>query len=89
MTFTLNDLKAALRNGPYAWPGGYPCFFITHDGEAMSHESVKRNLRQIMQSIHTHENDGWRIVGHDVNWEDPHMVCVHSNERIPSAYGDD
>jgi len=32
---TVKDFGEALRNGPYAWPGGYPLFFITADGGAL------------------------------------------------------
>ena len=32
----VDDLKATLRAGQWAWPGGYPLFFITSDGAALS-----------------------------------------------------
>ena len=45
---TLSDFRAAMRNGPYAWPGGYPLYFITSDGAALSFDAVKENLRLVI-----------------------------------------
>lgn len=84
-----HELKAALRHGPHAWPGCYPLYFIASDGEALSFEAVKANLRSIMDSIQNDIRDGWRVVACDVNWEDSELYCAHTNKRIPSAYGDD
>lgn len=86
---TVADLKATLRNGPYAWPGGYPLYFITSDGAALSFESVQKEFRLIVDSIQTGTNDGWRVVGCDINYEDSELYCDHSGERIESAYGND
>lgn len=86
---TVADLKATLRNGGYAWPGGYPLFFVTSDGGALSFEAVRAELATIMDSIANNHCDGWRVVAVDTNWEDSTLMCDHTNKRIPSAYGDD
>jgi hypothetical protein len=86
---TIKDLKKALRDGPYAWPGGYPCYFITDDGAALSFDAVKEELKRIMWSIKTEDRGGWRVIGLDVNYEDPSLFCAHTNKRIPSAYAED
>ena len=84
------QLKEALRNGPYAWPGGYPLYFIAADGEALSFKAVQENLREVMRATcFRHYGEQWRVVGVDINWEDEHLYCAHSNERIPSAYGEE
>lgn len=83
------DLKSYLRNGPYAWPGGYPMYFITSDGAALSFSSVRGNFCSVLSSMRHKVNDGWRVVGVDINWEDCELVCDHSGELIPSAYGED
>jgi len=85
---TVTDLKATLRNGSYAWPGGYPMYFITSDGGALSFDSVREELRNVVDSIKTKCNDGWRVVACDINWEDGNLVDDHSNERIESAYAE-
>lgn len=84
---TVSDFRTAMRNGPYAWPGGYPLYFITSDGCALSFDAAKQNRRYIIESIAHHINDGWRIVATDINWEDADLYCGHTGKRIESAYG--
>jgi hypothetical protein len=86
---TAHDFRRAIRNGAYAWPGGYPLYFITSDGAALSFDAAKAERRNILQSIAHRSNDGWRVIGADVNWEDQDLTCDHTGERIPSAYGED
>lgn len=86
---TVAKLKATLRNGPYAWPGGYPMFFLTSDGGALSFDSVREELSNIIYAIKSHASDGWRVVGCDVNWEDSNLVDDHSGELIEAVYSDD
>lgn len=83
------DLKATLRAGQYAWPGGYPMYFLASDGEAISFESARENFREIAQAIADHDNSGWRIVAVDINYENPALYCAHSGKRIESAYAED
>lgn len=78
-----------LEAGPYAFPGGYPRFFITADGEALSFDSAKANHALILEAINTDDKSGgWQVIGCDINWEDKHLRCAHSNKPIESAYGD-
>lgn len=86
---TTAELKATLRAGAWAWPGAYPLFFETSDGCALSFESVRKNLRAVLDSIRNRHQDGWRIVGCAVNWEDDELRCEHSGERIASAYAEE
>ena len=83
------EFKATLRNGPYAWPGGYPLFFYMDDGAALCFECARKEARQIIHSIRHRWNDGWRVVGCDINYEDTSLYCAHCNENIESAYGED
>jgi hypothetical protein len=84
---TISDFRAAVRHGPYAWPGGYPCYFITSDGAALSFKAAKSERRLILESIRDRSDDGWRIVALDINYEDSNLVCDHTGEKIESAYG--
>ena len=84
---TVKDLKQALRNGPYAWPGGYPLYFITSDGAALSFKAVRENFRCVIWSIKNKVNDGWRVQAMNVNYEDNELYCDHTGEKIESAYG--
>lgn len=83
---SVSDFRRAYRQGPYAWPGGYPLYFITDDGAAISFNSARYNRRLILQSISQKLNDGWRIIGVEVNWEDESLTCDDTGEQIPSAY---
>ena len=83
---TVKDLKDAFINGPYAWPGGYPMYFITSDGAALSFSAAVENMELVEDSIETGSDDGWRIVAFDINWEDGELYCDHTNEKIEAAY---
>lgn len=85
--FTVRDLMRHLRHGPYAWPGGYPTFFLASDGEMLSHATVRANLFQIARSTRDRSRDGWAVVGFDVYWEGP-TVTDPEGVEIESAYGD-
>lgn len=88
---TIGDFRRAMRYGPYAWPGGYPCYFIMSDGEALSFATARTELRSILEALrdyHTNQREasGWRPVALDINYEDGALFCTHSGERIESAY---
>jgi len=86
---TISDFRKAYSVGPYSDLGGYPVFYVTHDGAALSFKAVKENRRQILQAIADKSRDGWRVVGLEVNWENPDLYCEHTGDPIPSAYGAD
>lgn len=85
---TVSDLKATLRAGAFAWPGGYPLYFITSDGAALSFATVRKEFRRIAESIRENCSDGWRVDGCAVNYEDRELFDDHTNEKIECAYGD-
>ncbi len=82
------DFKATLRAGPYAWPGGYQMYMIVSDGAALSFAEAAENVKQIYWSIANQVDDGWRVVGCDINYEDDDLYCAHSGDKIEPAYGD-
>lgn len=82
------QLRATLRAGAYAWPGGYPLYFITSDGAALSFETVKKHLRAVSWSIQNKAGDGWRVVACDINYEDKDLCDEHTGKPIESAYGE-
>lgn len=86
---SLTEVKAALRAGGYAWPGGYPLYFITADGAALSFEAVRQEFRNVADDFMADASTGWRIVAVEVNWEDGELTCDHTGEPIPSAYAED
>lgn len=89
---TTSDFKATVRNGQYAWPGGYPMFFIMSDGEALCFDCAKKEARLIMSAIRDQslwQSSGWRVCWTEINYEDNDLYCDHCNAKIESAYGDD
>jgi hypothetical protein len=88
MTYTISDFRRDYRIGKFAWPGGYPRYFVCEDGEALSFEAAKENRRLILEAIRDQDRSGWHVVGVDINWEDVNLRCAHTNEPIQSAYGD-
>ena len=88
MIRTPADFGKALK-APYAWPGGYPLFFITADGAALCHACGRKEARQITAAIRDRDrHGGWCVEAQDVNWEDGTMICDHCSGRIESAYAE-
>jgi hypothetical protein len=83
------DFKDALRAGSHSWLGGYPLFFITEDGEALSFAAARENVKLILASMRRGYRDGWTVVRCEANWEDESLYCSHSGERIECAYPQD
>jgi hypothetical protein len=85
---TTTQFKSTLRHGPYAWPGGYPLFFITSDCAALCFACARKEARNILDSIKHRLLDGWRIIACDINYENNDLYCDHCSKPIESAYGD-
>jgi len=78
--FTAN-VAPYVTNGefaPYAWPGGYPLYYLTEHSAILC----------AAHATSEHEFDDETIVAADVNWEDSDLYCEH-NHRIESAYAED
>lgn len=88
---TIGDFRRAITNGPYAWPGGYPCFFLMADGEALSFKAAKENRREILFALSCRDvrpHDDWLPIAVEINWEDSSLMCAHTGESIETAYKD-
>ena len=68
----------------FAWPGGYPVYYTTKDGGCLCLKCANDNLFLTLNG-----DDQWRIVGQDINYEDPHTYCDSCREHITPAYWDD
>lgn len=83
---TLADVKACLRAGPYAWPGGYECYFVTRDGGVLSFEAARDEFAQIAWDFLNDASTGWRIGALGCTAEaDSEVVCDHTNRVIQEA----
>lgn len=91
---TVADYKATVRNGPFAWPGGYPMYFVCSDGAALCFVCARKEVRNIVDDIRDdmrgngRHRYGWRVVACNINYEDSELTCDHCNKNIDPAYGD-
>lgn len=89
---SISDFRVAMRSGPYAWPGGYPLYFVLADGGALAFKTAQDRFvrREMLESLaRPQRSDQWRPVAIEVNWEDSDLRCDHTSERIESAYNED
>ena len=71
----------------YAWPGGYPIYAITADGDCLCIACANGDNGSEASTDPDAPAD-WRIEAVDVYWEGPVETCGHCNAAIESAYGD-
>lgn len=71
----------------YAWPGGYPVYYVTADSGALCPDCAR--MAEAEGLAGDPEDPQWYIVAADINWEDADLYCDHCSERIESAYADD
>lgn len=83
------DFNKSLDMGPYAWPGGYPFYFITADGGVLSWKTAIDEQSLIRDAIIGGYDPQWEIVAMVINYEDNNLYCDHTGKKIESAYGDD
>lgn len=70
----------------FAWPGGYPVYYVFRDGGVCCPDCANRNIASIDRE-RTNSHGGWALAESDVNWEDDNLACDHCHDQIPSAYG--
>jgi len=86
---SISDYRRAVRNGPYAWPGGYPVYFLMADGEACSFNAIAKECRrEVLTALASGSDEQWTPIALEINWEDGNLICAHTNERIESAYAE-
>jgi hypothetical protein len=89
------ELDTVIKQGTLAIPGCYPIYFIAANGQPLSFTAVKNNKTLCLDAWHRYnasparnsEIDQWRIIASQINWEDNNLLCAHTGEHIPSAYG--
>jgi hypothetical protein len=86
---TAADLKAFIRSGGCAWPGGYPTALLMADGECIDAQSARENYRQIRECMRFPDggNKDWTPEGVYIHYEGEPIICAHSGRAIESAYG--
>lgn len=73
----------------YAWPGGYPIFYLTEDNSVLCPDCANGRHGSEAADPDGQTDPPWSIVAHECNWEDPELYCDHCHERIESAYAED
>lgn len=76
-----------LENGnyqAYAWPGGYPLYYVCADNGVLCSDCVNEH-----KELDSSADPQWNIIAADINYEDSALYCDHCNERIESAYAED
>lgn len=66
----------------YAWPGGYPIFYLCEDGGTLCSTCANGN------DAKTQDDKQWNVIAHDCNFEDHDLTCDHCHKLIEAAYGD-
>lgn len=88
---TADNAELSNPNGEvsaYAWPGGYPLFYLTRDCDTLCPSCVNKEIRmQVEQTIEGADCD--TVIARDINYEDNCMFCMECSERIEPAYGED
>lgn len=75
----------------YAFPGGYPLFYVTKDCETVCPKCVNANLPLFIdgrESFHDPVDNSYLITHYDINWECTDMQCANCYNQIESAYGE-
>lgn len=84
-----SDLKAFIRSGGFAWPGGYPTYLVMGDGEVIDCQAARENYPQILAALRSRgTNLQWEPYQVRIHWEGAPLTCSHSGREIESAYGE-
>lgn len=88
----MTDTEKTFRNDKgafdkYAWPGGYPIFYLMEDGGVICPDCANKESELIRVSREDHDKQ-WQIAAADINWEDASLYCDHCSQRIESAYAE-
>ena len=71
----------------FAWPGGYPLLYLTADGGALCPSCANGpDANRVDLDAACSDDDQWRIIAYEINWEDDNLPCDHCYAFIPSAY---
>jgi len=74
------------RLSAYAWPGGYPIFYLLEDNGVLC-PACANGENGSDASVAAGTDPQWHIVAADIHWEGDALVCDHCYGAIESAYG--
>lgn len=101
---TINLPTIGNKLATYAWPGGYPIFYLDGENNCLCPKCANESRAKYVEDV-LGEMCAWCLgeevytswcmsskelpIAADANWEDPHLYCDNCNQRIESAYADD
>lgn len=71
----------------WAWPGGYPVYYVTADTGILCPDCARMAERENLAG--DPDDPQWYVVFADINYENPSVHCDHCGNRIRSAYAED
>lgn len=74
-------MDEAIGMGRYAWPGGYPVYFIMKDDGIFCYSCMEKEQKKAFQ-----EDDEFTPSYIDISWENE-IHCSNCGEQIETAYG--
>jgi len=89
--FNLADYR--LENGDYqayAFPGGYPMYYLAADYGVLCPACVNAN-RELIEKADPDcpSDDQWRLIAADINYEGDSLVCENCGAQIEAAYSEE
>lgn len=85
---SVKKFREILKNGPFAWPGGYPLFGISKDCNAICFDCMEKERERIEKACLLHNDNSWEIIAVEINYEDNLLFCDCCSNRIESAYAE-
>lgn len=89
------SLENNLKPIKYAWPGGYPVFYVARTGYKNDSGGLELSKYDREEFVCCPDCAGKAaekeiiLTNSDCNWEDPDMICEVCNKRIESAYAEE
>jgi hypothetical protein len=79
-------LAGDLAKNPVTWPGLYPRYGLTNDGQALCPDCC-RTERSLIGT--TTGSDGWCLVDVSVDWGDSDTSCSHCGKMLLEGDAED
>lgn len=70
----------------YAWPGGYPIYYLCADGGILCPDCANKEIDLIAVAKRDCDKQ-WQLEGYGIHWEGEPLPCDHCGKEIESAYG--
>lgn len=67
----------------WAWPGGYPIYYLAKDGGVLCSKCANDNIKLTSDPDAARD---WSIVAADINYEDHNLYCDNCSQLIEAAY---